>query len=190
MRRLLIGAAAIALASWIIAATVHVTVLGAQIAEAETRLEPLRRESQGLKLAGDPAAPEKRPQFAERLHRPLSSVEILALLSQLAPDEMVLCSLSLEYPAPPPTSDGANVKKSKPEVLKRAHVQLEGVATVDGVMSSLIGELAERGFHNVRIEDNREGTFNGRRCYLFRTSMDIPTADGPIAAAGREGTSP
>lgn len=183
--RMLTGAAALVLITWVVAAVAHIGSLGTQITAAEHRLDPLRRQRQDLRLVkSDGEGPEKRTRTIEKSHDSVSPVQILALLSQLAPDEMVLCSLSVEYPRPVPkrSSEATDIKQEH-DAAKLGHIQLDGMATADVAIGSLINQLAKRGFHNVRIEDSKEGVFNGHHCYLFRTSMDIPMITN---AAGAE----
>jgi len=168
----LVGAAiAFSISVWTFQTWTHLSRLDAQLVDLNRKLEPLRQVSQELQRV------ERHRQTLQLLGDPVPSGALLALLTQLTPDEVVLRTLIIDAPTPA-NWDGALVKESKNRIIepmKPVHLELEGVTTTHGAISDALSRFSGSSvFDRVRLDDSHEGLLYGRSVHEFRLSMEIP----------------
>lgn len=155
----------------------HTRELEVQIAEAEQALAPLRLRAQELeKWQSNQQAQIDRIEAADSVRDPASIGAVLALLSQVAPDEVALSQLVIDVPLPPAiAAQGRDSRKQPMHQLRSVRVQLRGMATRDSLVARFVSALSDRGiFKNVRLDDSRQGAFSEHVCHEFQISMDVP----------------
>jgi Tfp pilus assembly protein PilN len=184
--------AGVLMAAWLLVAVSQVRSLDGRIALAEFELQPLRQlDEQRAQLRQQEQTLQQRLALVESLREPLSAPAILALLSQLTPEQAVMRSLSIELPPPALAVSAPTARPTPPspatgEAPRAIQIQLEGLATHDAAVATLVSQLTQAGlFHNVRLADSRQVSFQNVPCYQFRLSMEIPLTR-PASASTRE----
>ncbi len=179
--------ASVLLLTWSLALVLHLRHLDSQVSDAQRRLPPLQKELANLEqLHRQRDGLLDQSRMLDRLRDPIPTAAILALLTQLFPDEAVLQSLVIQVPSPSfppmasPTSPQARLKTAVPTVVtpRVIAVQLEGLVLSDVVCAQLARELSQTGlFRNIRIENAQQTTIASQNLHQFRVSIEIQLDD-------------
>lgn len=182
--RAVIILASVLLLVWSVGLVLHFKHLDRQIAAAQQQLPALKKELADLdQLHRQRDVLLEQARMLDRLSDPIPTPAILALLTQLFPDEAVLQSLTITVPSPsfPParsaTSPQAKLKTASPapQPARAITVQLEGLVLSDVVCAQLASELSQTGlFRNIRIENAQQTTIASQNFHQFRVSVEIP----------------
>lgn len=189
---LMIGGLALLAAGWASFAVVQVQELNTQIAAKQQDLQPLRDRSRELQeLQAERQELQDQLTLIERLREPLPPASLLALLTQVAPEEAVLRTLAINMPQPRlPQDDEAEGNKGEAADDPVVEIQLEGLAREDAAVARMVSNLSEGGvFRGVRLLDSRETVFLEQPGHEFRITMNVPlTRPLSTAAADADGS--
>lgn len=172
---LLLGAALLVGVTWSGFAITHLSRLDSRIVDADRQLAPLREVSgETQRLQAQRRQLEARLALVRELREPLPPATILALLSQVAPEDVVLSDLTMQFPEPSLPTDQKQ-KKDAEVPMPIVHVTIEGLARGDAAVAGMVSRLAEQPvFRNVRLTDSREAAVRDRPAHRFRITMQLP----------------
>ena len=180
---------------WTGVAAVHVHYLNRRITAAKLDLAPVREQAKHID--------QTQQEHQQLIHRystikalrdPLSPAAIIALLTQLMPDGVVVDRLDIEAPSLVWASDINQPQTANPYSHDNALIRIviEGTASTDLAVPMLIGQLTKQKlFQNVRLGKSQEVIINDTRRQGFHIMAEIflPNANEDRIADARGGRS-
>lgn len=173
-------------------AVMQVQAVNGRVADAEQALTPLREGGEQIRqLRAERERLHRELTMVKTLREPLPPASLLALLSQLAPEEAVLRKLMIELPQPTLATDaeGGDGAKAKDRREAAVRIELSGMAREDAAVAAMVSRLSEGGiFRDIRLSDSRETVFREQPGHTFRITMSVPlTRSTATAHADRTG---
>jgi len=118
----------------------------------------------------------------ETLRGPIPAAYLLALVSQLMPQDTAATRLTVTYP---PIifheKPGGGRRSSPSSPVLTVDLSLDGVAANHAAMPEMLERFARCDvFTNVRLVSNRQATLNDAVGQVFRVSMSVPLTEVPL----------
>lgn len=173
------------LLAWSVGLVMQLKQVDRQAQQARAQLPALKQEIKKLDdLHAQRDRLQQQTRMLERLRDPISPAAVLALLTQLFPDDAVLHGLVIQVPPPAielprdplsPQNRQRSAKTASPPPAKPIVMQLEGMVVSDVIAAQLARQLSQSGlFRNVRVENTQQLNHQGQAFHQFRVSIEIP----------------